>query len=186
MAKFKGSNSSDTSEASPLSLVSGVMAENYRDLGRSFMGSRGGSGFVIATENGKWQGVAYSQTLRQWGAWLAFFRSRKIPHSAMLNREFYTVPAEWPHEFTTDATVQEDHRLGDAFQKKWLNDRANEHEKYGTAAQRLATITAFKAQVPRETRKRRTLEDHLVAPEIDPPGLDREALFRSHDEAVAK
>lgn len=101
-------------------LVRNVTSETYAETGSDFIALNGGNAFVIALSDGKKGEVEYRETLPEWGAWLAFFRRAKIPHAAMLMREYYTVPARWPHEFTSDATVLQDHEAGAAFQRRWL------------------------------------------------------------------
>ena len=103
-------------------LVRNVTAENYAEMAGDFISLNGGTGFVIALENGVTQGVHYTQTLRQWGAWYSFFVRIRLHAWSMLKRTYYTVPAEWPSSFTSDCTVLEDAKIGMSFERDWLDN----------------------------------------------------------------
>lgn len=116
-------------------LVQGVTADNYREVGSAFIAAYGGA--VISLKAGKEQGVAYDAVPRQWGAWRAYFKARKIGTAFMdiraKSEKCWTVPALWPHEFDGDAHVQDDHEAGDRFIRQmarveqdrgWMLDQA--------------------------------------------------------------
>lgn len=102
-------------------LASGINADNYAEYGRLRVTANGGTGFLVALRNGEKHGVKYTQSIKQYGAWLAFFKRARIPHQRMERSEFYTVPAEWPHQFTTDSTITEDHEAGGEFERRWFD-----------------------------------------------------------------
>lgn len=92
---------------------------NYKEKSLAYLAAHDGRGFLIALAEGTLRGVEYHQSLEQWGAWLAFFRRNGIKQSFMLQSEVYMVPAEWPHLFTSDSTVLQDHDAGDRFAVRW-------------------------------------------------------------------
>lgn len=153
---------------SATNLVHGVTAENYRDLGKAFIGMQG-HGFLIALRKGKTQGVEYEQSLRQWGAWLVYFHDKGIKTTFMQSREFYTVPAEWPHLFDGDATVQGDMVAGEEFERHIHRKWATEKIEHGSAAQRAATIAAYRLRMAERKPKPTPEEFMTIAPEIRPP-----------------
>jgi hypothetical protein len=107
-----------------LGLVSGVTNETYAKLGSRFIAAHDGEGFLIALKEGKSHGVEYHPTLQQWGAWLSYFRRKNIPTRFMKTRDYWTVPAEWPHLFDTEASIQSDMEAGWHFENR---SHGNEH-----------------------------------------------------------
>lgn len=103
-----------------LTLASGVTSESFAKLGSAFVAARGG-GFLIALANGESQGQKYTQTLKPWGAWLAYRKRKKLPLAAMNIARYFTVPAEWPHLFDADTWEPEDNMAGAEFETRWLN-----------------------------------------------------------------
>lgn len=148
-----------TSPSSPntaRSLVRSVTADNWQAVAGAFIGAYGG--FVLGLEEGECQGVAFGQSPRQWGAWRAYFKKRGIKTTFMdakakataenkqtVNPHCWTVPAEWPHLFDADATVQEDHEAGNLFMRNWRPP----NPVMADAAQR--AITAASARKWQET-----------------------------------
>lgn len=165
--------------------MSGIGPDNYTAFAKECLALRG-TAFLVALNNGKWAGADFHYTAKQWGAWLAFFERAKIPHAFMKQRAdeqlFYQVPTEWPHEFTTDATVLGDHAAGAEFEQALLDRRAREKAEWARRAanveQRAAQAISAKALM-REWRPR-TPTDHLRIPEAS--GIDKAALFESYDE----
>jgi hypothetical protein len=106
-------------------LVRDVTPANYQELGKSFGHENGFA--MIALADGKEQGVEWAATPRQWGAWHAYFRQRKIPTQFMMQRgqagKPWTIPAEWPHLFDADATVAGDHQAADLFMRNYRPPR---------------------------------------------------------------
>lgn len=131
--------------------------------------ARGGEGFVIALKDGSIQGFEYKQALRQWGAWLAYFKRMHHKIQLMSQREFYTVPAEWPHLFDVSATVQLDHATGEHFGKNHIVQEAKWRRQDESIAQKQAAVLAGRMRMRDWGKKKPTPEEHLVAPEIDPP-----------------
>ena len=114
----------------------GVTPENYRDLGNAFLAS-GRKPFTIARAQCKVfsehaEVTEIEPTIRQWGAWLAYFLRKRIHQQLMATRDWFTVPAEWPHLFDVEATVIQDHLAGDAFQKHFVPDIYGRRRAYFT------------------------------------------------------
>lgn len=151
-------------------LVRNVTGENYGQLGSDFIAVNGGTGFIVALRDGQAQGVEYMQTLRQWGAWYAYFVRIKHKAFAMLKREYYTVPAEWPHLFDATATFLQDVDVGAEFERRYRAKLARESDRYAASVNKVAIASAGKARMRSDPRKQPTPPEHLeVAPEIDPP-----------------
>lgn len=121
---------SPSSPSTARNLVRSVTADNWQAVAGAFIGAYGG--VVLGLEAGECQGVAFGQSPRQWGAWRAYFKKRGIKTTFMdakakataeskatVNPHCWTVPAEWPHMFDADATVQEDHEAGNLFMRNW-------------------------------------------------------------------
>lgn len=130
-------------------LVRNVTAENWQEVGSAFIGAYGGA--IVALADGKAQGVEWTANPRQWGAWRAYMAQRKISVKFMDARgkegKCWTVPAPWPHEFDSDATVQDDHDAANWFMRNYRPERLD----LASAAQRAATVAAFRNRMPRET-----------------------------------
>lgn len=160
---------SPAASSSEWNLVSGVTPENYYAACKSCFAARG-TAFLVALGNGKHEGVEYSYSAKQWGAWLAFFKRTGIKTAFMLMRDWYQVPTEWPHQFTSDSTVQQDHDAGSEFERRLLSERAAEKEKYARTAAGIARVAAAMTRLRNfDSKKEPTPPDHLVAPEIKPP-----------------
>ena len=112
------------------SLVSSVTKENWAILAEGFMADRGGTGFPLALARVRNKHGEYDATVRQWGAWLGYLKSRGIPaYRFMRTRSMetdgatgepsavWTAPAEWPHLFDMDATVADDTDAAERFQR---------------------------------------------------------------------
>lgn len=84
--------------------ISGVTSANFAELAAAFIASQGKSFVISRADNA--HGKA---TPQQWAAWHAYFARMKIPALLMERRDFYTVPAEWPHMFDASATIGDDH-----------------------------------------------------------------------------
>lgn len=93
MAKGPGTN---------LALVStAVTAQNWLERCTLFIRAHGGEGFVIRSAAGG-KGAKETHlpaTPQQWQAWLAYWRSRAIPHAFAVKHGLATVPCQWPHDF---------------------------------------------------------------------------------------
>jgi hypothetical protein len=93
--------------------------KNYKGRVKAYLAGHDGEGFLIALADGRLRGVEYKRSLPQWGAWLAFFRRNKIKQPYMHHMEVWMVPTEWPHQFTSDSTIMQDHDAGDRFATLW-------------------------------------------------------------------
>lgn len=165
MSIFKGTKGS--TERLRANLVSGVTKDNYASLASAFIGQNEG-GFVIALRPMKKQGEDFSASVKQFGAWHSWLKSLGYQTKLMDDRGYYTVPAEWPHLFSTEATVQVDMRVGEQFEREW---RASE-------AQQRAPKIAIPNRIPWPDRKPSVPDTHL-----DPMSYELEqAVLASYDE----
>ncbi len=98
----------------------------------------------MALADGKSGTMDYHANPRQFGAWRAYFKARRIPTHFMDRQgqagKPWTVPAEWPHEFDADASVQADHEAGERFMRNYRP----ENKVYASEARRMATVAAFR------------------------------------------
>jgi len=119
-----------------------ITAENYQEIGSSFIRNNGGA--LISLADGFAGGVEYHASPREWGAWHAYLKERGIKTSFMKAQgqagKCWTVPARWPHEFDSEATVQGDHAAADAFMRNYRPPK----QEYADAAKRLAQVNKFR------------------------------------------
>jgi hypothetical protein len=162
-------------------LVHNVTAENYQEIGSAFIDMYGGA--VIGLADGKSQGVEWTANPRQWGAWRAYLTSRKISVKFMDARgkegKCWTVPAAWPHEFDSDATVQADQEAANWFMRNYRPERLD----LASAAQRAATVAAMKAKMPPPHHYQR------YQPDIDEPKttfIDKDKLLQDYEKDMAE
>lgn len=107
----------------PIKLTKG---ETWRDslltLGKAFMGAQGGKGFVVVRDaNVHVHRVApgtFKATPRQWGAWRAWRKSNGLRIRFMDQQGYYTVPAEWPHDFDADWPEHKSHDAANRWQDR--------------------------------------------------------------------
>lgn len=97
--------------------IPGVTKENYSQLAITFMEMNGGSGFIVCRRECPIHGQSElgKATPGQWAAWRAYFARLGVPTRIMDSRDYYTVPAEWPHLFDAMATVGDDHEAARNF-----------------------------------------------------------------------
>jgi hypothetical protein len=165
-------------------LASNVTRENYTSKASDFV-KVAGEGFIIALREGKVQNLDYDATPKQWGAWRAYFVARKI-NTAFMDKQGndgkpYTVPAEWPHLFDADATVQDDYAAGEYF----ISRRRPERQYNLDTTIRRAVVSTKLGYDP--VRKGRN--DAQYAQDEKPQGPSQEyldALLASHDAGVAE
>lgn len=158
-----------------------MTAENYQEIGSAFIGAYGGA--VIALADGKSQGVEWTATPRQWGAWRAYLAARKISVKFMDARgkdgKCWTVPAAWPHEFDSDATVQGDQDAANWFMRNYRPERLD----LASAAKRAATVAAHKAAMPKPHHYQR----HEPEPdEHKPQFIDEDKLLQGYEKDMAE
>jgi hypothetical protein len=163
-------------------LAQNVTAENYLTKANLFL-KIAGTGFLIALKDGVNQGTRYHLTAAQWGAWRAYYSERKISVKFMDVQgkagNCWTVPAEWPHLFDLDASVQRDHEVGEWFKD---NYRAESHH-YADAATKAATVAAMRLRFPQGQKRKATPAAHL---EIHDPARQAyvDSLLKSHAAAM--
>ena len=99
--------------------VEGVTKASYSALAKAFIESRGGKGFLIAPKNTVGTGgVQVAKTTDEWGAWLAYFFHHGIATKFMEAHGFYTVPAQWPHEFDINRDPAEDYEQAKEYRNR--------------------------------------------------------------------
>lgn len=161
-------------------LVHGVTKENFSELAATFAELNGGTCFGVCLKDWVLERELMSATIPQWGAWRAYRKRRKMGVAFMDQRaregKPFTVPAEWPHLFDSDATVQDDYEIGEMFRQ---NYRPENHHM-ADAASRQATVASLKSRFPSEARRQKTPQDHLN-PEIAKANEMVAALLHSHD-----
>lgn len=103
-------------------LATGVTGENYGDKGHAFIVANAGkTAVVLQRASSRLRDAAGDplaltpERIRQWGAWLAYFGRIGYNTRFMRQRDFYTVPAAWPHEFDAEATMLGDYAAGDDY-----------------------------------------------------------------------
>ena len=166
------------------SLVSGVTKDNWPVLGGAFIHDKG-CGHVLALAPLKNQHGEFNATVAQWGAWRHYMKARGIPTAFMdsvaksLNgdgfpNKVWTAPAEWPHLFDSDATVQEDHEEGEVFRRGYRPEKRH----LADAATRQATVAANRLRIPFEPKLLRG----TYTPEAPakPTLIDRDRLLANH------
>jgi hypothetical protein len=174
-------NSSESFGPSPL--TSGVTKENYVVKCHAFMKWNGNVGFLIALKDGSNQGIGYRLSPEQWGAWRMYFTDRGISVKFMDVQgkagKCFTVPAEWPHKFDSDAMIQRDHEVGNWF----MNNYRAENVEYADAASRLSTVAAARSRFPRPPKAEKTPKSHLGS---QASSINIEALLASHEIGTAR
>lgn len=130
--------------------VSGVTPENWGHLAASFITLNGGKGAVIVRDSWK-ASTQHPITLKQWGAWMNYFRMRRIPYLAVENIGRATVPTAWPHEFDGDWGAGNDEQSGDMFETTW-------HRR----------VKALKAETPEgKAKAAEKARERAAQPELD-------------------
>lgn len=148
--------------------VRGVTEANFTALGKAYIGSNGGKGFIIALR--PYPGFPADEKFipkpRQWGAWMAYWARLKYKHKAIMLRGYATTPAEWPHEFDAGATIQGDHAAADVFEAHQRNERESLTFHAGGIARQSSKAMALWNQTKAELRPP-TPQSHLN-PEAEP------------------
>lgn len=173
---------SSSSKNTQRHLVSNVTKANYQDVGAAFISVYGGA--IIALADGESHGEVWKACPKQWGAWRAYLANRGIPIKFMDTRgkegKCWTVPAAWPHEFDSDATVQEDFQAGEWFMRNYRPERRD----LASAAQRQATAAAYKSSHWPRDQKRGTYQPE---PEPKKPSfIDEDRLLESYERDMAE
>jgi len=161
----------------PRHLVHSVTAANYQEIGSAFIGMYGGAVISLA------DCAECKACPRQWGAWRAYLASRGISVKFMDARgkegKCWTVPAAWPHEFDTEATVQDDQEAANWFMRNFRPERLD----LASAAKRAATVAAHKAKMPRPHEYRRYEPE---AEEPKPKFIDADKLLEGYEKDMAE
>lgn len=100
------------------SQVDGVTAASYAALAKGFMEGKGGVGFIIAPKQTALRGGGFAaKTIDEWGAWLAYFMRLGVKTKFMEDLGYYTVPAQWPHQFDINQNPDTDYAEAAAYRK---------------------------------------------------------------------
>jgi hypothetical protein len=163
-------------------LASNVTKENYLSKANDFHKMRG-TGFLIALKQGKTQGVDYEETPAQWAAWRHYFVLRKISVTFMDRQgrdgKCWTVPAEWPSQFDSDVTTNDDYQAGEYF----VSTRKSEHPYNTEAVIKRATVKAALGYDPsKKNRKTPPSQDHPQRQSL----IDESLLLDSYNHGVAE
>lgn len=137
----------------------------------------------MSLADGKSQDLEWTATPRQWGAWRAYMAKRRISTNFMDARgkegKCWTVPAAWPHEFDSDASVQDDHDAANWFMRNYRPERLD----LASAAKRAATVAAHQAKMPKPhaypTYK-------AESEEAKPQFIDRDRLLEGYEKDMAE
>lgn len=180
----KNAKSSSSTSSGRVGLVHGVTRDNWALIARQFIGVNGG--YVLGLEAGECQGTPFEQAPRQWGAWRAYFKKKGIPTTFMdakakataenkqsVNPHCWTVPAEWPHMFDAEATVQEDHEAGNLFMRNWRPP----NPVMADAAQRAITAAAARKWRDSKNAKPQTFRPF---PQLWQAFRDEEHILQGH------
>lgn len=162
-------------------LVRNVTAENWQEVGSAFIGAYGGA--VISLAEGKSQGVEWTANPRQWGAWRSYMAKRRISTKFMDARgkegKCWTVPAPWPHDFDSDASVQDDHDAANWFMRNYRPERMD----LASAAKRAATVAAYHSKMPKP-HAYPTYKGETEEPK--PKFIDRDRLLEGYEKDMAE
>ena len=166
-----------SSKSMPRHLVHNVTAENYQEVGSAFIGMYGGAVISLA------DCTECKASPRQWGAWRAYLASRGISVKFMDTRgkdgKCWTVPAAWPHDFDSDATVQGDKDAANWFMRNYRPERLD----LASAAKRAATAAAYKSQMPKPHQYQR-YQPEPEAPQ--PKFIDADRLLEGYEKDMAE
>lgn len=123
-----------------------MTGQSYATIGKAFIGVRG-KGFVIAKRDIPAKldgdGEKIKATPRQWGAWMAYFRRIGYRNHYLLRADYWTVPAEWPHQFDMTATVAEDYAEADDYERNQAAQRFRERQFNTSSAVRQAAARKY-------------------------------------------
>lgn len=122
-----------------------VTPDNYSDCAVDYM-TLAGKGSIVARWSGNCQGVRYEADPKRWGAWLAYFKRKGMKTAFFESRDFYTVPADWPHQFDADVSLSEDTEAGEAHLLKVRRDQARRFD-IDAAAKRVAVERRWRRDV---------------------------------------
>lgn len=150
-------------------LVKGVTAKNYDTLAVFFSKARGGTWYMISTENRILRhGDQLAETLHEWGAWRGYFTrlGAYMKVKLMDKLGYYQVPAAWPHEFQ-DGLDKEIYILaGNRFNIEWNERKHLERHNLGKAAERrAAAVASAKAKFPFGPNRYKSPRGHLGQPQ---------------------
>lgn len=162
-------------------LVRNVTAQNWQEIGSAFIGAYGVA--IVSLADGKSQDLEWTANPRQWGAWRAYMARRKISTKFMDARgkegKCWTVPAAWPHEFDSDASVQDDHDAANWFMRNYRPERLD----LASAAKRAATVAAYQAKMPKPHAYGRYEPE---PEEAKPQFIDRDRLLDGYEKDMAE
>lgn len=139
-----------------------------------------GKGFVLIRDKA-WATSEFPHTPREWGAWMAYFRARRL-HTMVFERQGKaTVPAQWPHLF--DATWRKE--VDDLAADRYMAELARETRVAVGVIEGAARKNFIKGKLgydPTKTRGISRLDDGAETP---PQFIDKDALFADYDKDIA-
>lgn len=159
--------------------IRGINAENYFAMGKAFIGAQE-KGFVIIRDQA-WATHEFGHTPREWGAWMSYFRSRRIKAVVFEKQGKGTVPARWPHLFDADWHPDNDEQAADMFETT-LAGETRDAERALSAEGRKAAVTNRLGYDP---AKRRGVYEPEVLIEKPLQFIDKDLLFACHAEDMA-
>lgn len=103
-----------------MGLVRNITNENFEAMAASFAKLNDGVCYELGLDPWIREGLSRPAKIGQWMAWRDYRISKKLSvrfmdHQARRNKQ-WTVPAEWPHEFDAERTVQHDKSVAAKFQ----------------------------------------------------------------------
>ena len=136
-------------ENPPGAPVDGVTATSYPSLAKGYEEGRGCVGFIIAPKQTAMRhGGLAAKTTDEWGAWLAYFMKIGKATKFMESQGYYTVPAQWPHQFDVNQNPDTDYAEAAAY-RKHLHERIAKESLHAPIPGKLkSTWAAMKAKAP--------------------------------------
>jgi hypothetical protein len=125
-----------------------INRNTYARLAQEFIKARG-KGFLIASRFIRAKGEAIEKTTDEWGAWLAYFFRLGVKTALMEAKGYYTVPAQWPHEFDKNQTPEEDYEAARHYRERLHRRIAAEAEDRSMPADLGSRIKAYWGDVKR-------------------------------------
>lgn len=162
--------------------VSGVTAETFWQLGKAFMVAQG-HGYALIRDNA-WATSAMPVTVCEWGAWMGYFESKRIPKLVFERQGKGTVPARWPHLFDADWWALNDTCAADLYEAKIERENRSAASLVNSAA-RKTFVTNRLGYDPSKVRGVARFADE---PEKQPRFIDKDLLLEcyEHDMAALK
>ena len=177
MDVFSRAKAAPDTEVAAVPPMRGVSAESYPGMSLAFIRAAG-RGFVIVGDALQ-ATPSMPLTIREWGAWMAYFLAKRIPHAYVKSKGLASVPARWPHLFDADWRPGNDEHAADIFESK----AARQTRALSDAHRDRMFVTNRLGYDP---SRRRNISRAADEPERPPQFIDRDALFEAHDKDMAE